>query len=255
VTSLVAFEGAENFVVSRAGWWGWSGDTAWNGTSGVLWSGWSAWSGVSWAWKTDALNFSVHAVTASASIRLASDFFTLSVFNSVEFHTEAVLLFQAFSTVFRQDSIVDTFTTFNTNFLAIFGDLIPSSDVSTSQWTSGDTWIVLPASVALHWAKTLVPPRNVDTFLVTSLSIGGDGGTKTFAFSTGVASAGIVLTVFKVVIDVNVSVTFREWTVLIFKNGTSFGRPSFSEWVQRANVFNVYWFWTGRNSFPRVSEL
>jgi hypothetical protein len=255
VTSLVAFEGAENFVVSSTGWCGCSGNTTWNGTSGVLWSGWSAWSCVSWAWKTDTLNFSVHAVTASTSIRLASNFFTLSVFNSVELHTEAVLLFQAFSTIFRQDSIVDTFTTFNTNFLTFFGDLIPSSDVSTSQWTSGDAWVVLPAAVALHWAKTLMSPRNVDTLLVTSLSIGGDGGTKTFAFSTGVASAGIVLTVFKVVVDINVSVTFREWTVLIFKNGTSFGGPCFSEWVQRANVFNVNWFWTGRNSFPRVSEL
>jgi hypothetical protein len=50
-------------------------------------------------------------------------------------------------------------------------------------------------------------------------------------------------------------VAFGEWTGLIFKNGTSFGRPSFSEWVQSTDISNMLWFWTSRESFPGISEF
>jgi hypothetical protein len=95
----------------------------------------------------------------------------------------------------------------------------------------------------------------MDTFFVTSLSVSSNSSTETFTFSTGVASAGVVLTVFKVVVDVNMGMAFREWTILIFEDRASFGRPSFSEWIQSTNISNMNWFWTGRNSFPGISKL
>lgn len=256
VTSFVTFEGTDNFIFSSTWWsWAWSDNWFWSGHIFIIWGGWSAWSGVSWAWKTNALNFSVHAVATGASVGLRSDFFSFGVFNTVNFHTEAVFLFQAFSAVFRQDGVVDALATFNTNFLAFFGDLIPSANVGTGQWTSGNTWRVFSATVALHWAESLVSPRNVDTFFVTGLSVSSNSGTKTFAFSTSVTSTGVILTVFKVVVDVDMGVAFGEWTGLIFKNGTPFGRPSFSEWIQSADISNMLWFWTGRKSFPGISEF
>jgi hypothetical protein len=256
VTSFVTFKSTDGFIFSSTWWsWAWSDDSLWSGHIFIIWGGWSTWSGVSWAWETNAFDFTVHAVATSASVGLRSNFFSFSVFNTIDFHTEAVFLFQAFSTVFRQDGVVDTFATFNTDFLAFFGDLIPSANVGTSQWASRNTWGVFSATVALHWAKTLVSPRNVNTFFVTSLSISGNSGTKAFAFSTGVTSTGVVLTVFKVVVNVDMSVAFGEWSSLVFKNGTSFGRPSFSEWVQSADISDMDWFWTGRNSFPGISEF
>jgi hypothetical protein len=102
VTSFVAFKSTNDFVFSSAWWsWTWSDNWFWSGHIFIIWSGWRTWSGVSWAWKTNTFNFTVHAVTTSASIRLRIDFFTFSVFNTVNFHTEAVFLFQTFSTVFR----------------------------------------------------------------------------------------------------------------------------------------------------------
>jgi hypothetical protein len=63
------------------------------------------------------------------------------------------------------------------------------------------------------------------------------------------------LTVFEVVINVDMGVTFSEWTGLIFKNGTSFSGPSFSEWVQSADISDVLWFWAGGKSFPGISKF
>jgi hypothetical protein len=256
VTSLVAFEGAQSFVFSEASWrWAWSGWGTWWALSGVFWSGWATVGGVSWAWETDAFNFAVHAVATGTGVGLIGNFFAFSIMDTVDFHTETVFLFQALSTVFRKNGVIDTFATFNTNFLAFFDDQIPSTDVSAGQWTRGNAWVILSATVTLHWAKSLVSPRNVDTLFVTSLSVSGDSGAETFTFSTGVTSTGVVLTVFEVVIDVHVGVALGEWTGLIFQNGTSFGGPSLSEWVQSADVFNVNRFWAGRNCFPGISEL
>lgn len=253
---MVAFEGAQSFVFSEASWrWAWSGWGAWWALSGVFWSGWATVGGVSWAWKTDAFNFAVHAVATGTGVGLTGNFFAFSIMNTVDFHTETVFLFQALSTVFRKNGVIDTFATFNTNFLAFFDDQIPSTDVSAGQWTSGNAWVIFSATVTLHWAKSLVSPRNVDTFFVTSLSVSSDSGTKTFTFSTSVTSTGVVLTVFEVVIDVHVGVALGEWTGLIFQNGTSFGGPSLSEWVQSADVFNVNRFWAGGNCFPGIGEL
>lgn len=256
VTSLVTFEGAKSFVFSEAGWWwAWSGWRTWWALSGVFWGGWGTVGTVSWAWETDAFDLSVHTVATGALVRLTCDLFTFSVVDTIDFHTEAVFLFQALGTVFRKNGVVDTFATFNTNFLAFFDNQIPSTDVSAGKWTSGNTWVVFSASVALHWAKSLVSPGNMDTLFVTSLSVSSDGGTETFTFSTGITSTGVVLTVFEVVVDVDVGVALGEWTGLIFQNGTSFGGPGLSEWVQSANVLDVNRFWAGGNSFPGISEL
>ena len=218
VTSLVAFEGAENFVFFIASdWWG-SSDTAWWGHGGIFWGGWSVDSSVPWAWKTDTLDLSMHAVTRGASIRLAGNFFSFGVFDTIDFSTETFLLFQALSSVFRKDGVIDTGTTFNADFLTFFLDLIPASDVSASQWTSGNTWRVLSTTVTLHWTKSLVSPSNIYTFIITGLSISGNSGTETFTFSTGVTGTGIVLTVLEVVIDIDVGVAFGEWTILVFQN-------------------------------------
>lgn len=198
VASVFTLEGTELFLFFAA--WGWGGwGSGWIVFFMIPWSSGDFWSGsdVSWAWKIDAPGFTLHTVARFTFSGKAWDLLAFSVFTSVDFFTEAFSSLDAFSTVFRKDGIVNALTTFNANLFAVFFNSLPFAHVGASPWARADAWVVFFTTVALHWAHTLVPPRDKDTFIVTSLSISADSGTETFAFTTGIASARVTLAVFK----------------------------------------------------------
>jgi hypothetical protein len=245
VSALREFHGkaVAELVTSESAY---SSRLAW-GSTGHYWSGWSWCISSSDLLKTNALDFVVHAVARLNSGRKMWDLFSFGELEAFNFHTEALFEVDASHTIFRKDGVVGTFATFNTYINAFSINSLPFTEVGTSLWTRADTWAIVSVSIALHWAHTLVSPFGVDTLSVTSLSIGSNGGTEAFAFSTGVASAGVKLTVVKVVLWVDMAVTFSKWTGLVLDERTSFGGPGLSEWVKSADVKDSLWLGASRD--------
>lgn len=196
----------------------------------------------------------MHAVARLAFTGKMWDLFAFSVPSTVDLFTETFSSFHAFSTVFRKDGIVNALAALNTNLFAIFFDSFPFTHIRASSWARADAWVIFPAAIALHWAHTLMPPRNKDTFVVTSLSVSADSGTKTLAFTTGVASAGITLAVFKVPFWVDVFVTSAE-DLWILDDGTFLAGPGHPVWVELASIWRISFFFAGLVFPPRVSKV
>lgn len=235
-----------------------------DGTDLLLRAFW-AWSWEFWLWcassavwsflETHADDLLVHAVARFDSGRFAWNLFTFSESYTVDFKTEAFFELHASHTIFRENGTLWTITTFNTLVDAFLFDNMPLAEVIASLWTRANTSVVVSSTIALHWAEALVSPLHGYTLGVTSLSVSSNCSTQTFAFSTGIASASIKLTVVKVVLWVDVVVTLGKWTVLVLEDRTSLGRPSLSEWILGADIPYVGWWGTSGNRSPRMGEL
>jgi hypothetical protein len=257
VASVFTLEGAKLFLFFSTWSWGaWS--SSWIVLFVVPWSSGDFWlwsSGVVWAWKIDAPFFTLHTVARLAFVRKTWDLFAFSIPSAVNFFTEAFSSFNAFSTVFRKNGIVNALATFNANLFAFFLNDFPFAHVRTSPWARADAWIVFFTAIALHWAHTLMSPRDVDTLVVTSLSVSTDSGTETFAFATSIASARVALAVFKEPFWVDKFVTSSKNAIWIFNDGAFFAGPSHPVWVKLTSVWRVSFLLTGLVFPPRVSKI
>lgn len=243
VAELVTSESADLVLLARWSWgWGtWNWGSAWGSSLDLL--------------KTDTFDLSVQAVAGFSSSRLAWDLLAFGVLNSFDFHTEAFFKLHASHTIFGKNGTVWALAAFNTGILTLGFDNFPVAEVTAGLWTGADAGTVVSATVALHWAHTLVSPVDVDTLLVTSFGVSGNSGTEAFALTTGVASTCIKLTVVKVVDWVDDTVTLGKWASLVLDDRASLGRPSLSEWVLGADVKDSLWSSAHLVCSPRVSEL
>jgi hypothetical protein len=245
VTSISAFESTKvKFSSFTFTWWSWSDNWFMWGMFPFGWDFWGAW--WNWTWETNASFSAFHTIARLATI--GRYFFSFGILDTFDFSTVTGIDFNTFRTIFRENGVIDTLATFNAYLDAFFFNDFPFSHVVTGSWARRYTWVVFSATIALHWAKSLMPPGDKDTSFVTSLSISSNSSTKTFTFTTSVTSTGIVFTVFKVPRWVDMSVAcFEDFRV---DNTTSFRRPGLPVWVQSTSVVDDRFFNGTSLGFP-----
>ena len=181
----------------------------------------------------DALDLLVDAVAGGAGVGPGFNFVAFRVPLTVNISAVTLFLFNAFCTLRVENEAFFASATFDAGVSTL---QVPFRHVSACLRTSGDTWRVSGASVALHRAEMVTPPVDVNSESVTLVSIGSYSGTETRAISSGITSTGIEHTVFEVFFRVDVLVAGSENTGVIGENRAGFGCPRFSVVVGVARV-------------------
>lgn len=163
----------------------------------------------------DALDLLVDAVAGGAGVGPGFNFVAFRVPFTVNISAVTLFLFNAFCTLRVENEAFFASATFDAGVSTL---QVPFRHVSACLRTSGDTWRVSGASVALHWAKMVTSPVNMDSKSVTLVSIRGNGGTETRAISSRITSTCVENTVFEVFFRVDVLVAGSENTGIIGEN-------------------------------------